>query len=65
MDFCWAVIRHSSRLVLYTYDIDTQISDIKFWKGDENLRTVYKKTVLRNIEWLLAFWTDQFQESKH
>ncbi len=33
------------------------MSGIKLWKGDENLRPVYKKTVLRNIVWLLEFWT--------
>ncbi len=30
------------------------MTSIKFWKGDENLTLVYKKNVLRNIEWLLA-----------
>jgi hypothetical protein len=39
-----------------TSDFDAQMSGIKFWKGDENLRHVYKKTVSRNIEHLLSFW---------
>jgi hypothetical protein len=33
-----------------TSDFDAQLFDIKFWKGDENLRPVTKY-----IEWLLAF----------
>ncbi len=41
---------------LGTSDFDAQMSGIKFWKGDENLRLVNKKMVLSNIEWLLAFW---------
>jgi hypothetical protein len=35
-----------------TSDFGVQMSGIKFWKGDENLRPVYKK-----IEWLRVFWT--------
>jgi hypothetical protein len=31
-------------------DFDALMSSIKFWKGDDNLRPVYKKTVFRNIE---------------
>ncbi len=31
--------------------------DIKFWKGNENLRSVCKKTVFRNFEWFLPFLT--------
>jgi hypothetical protein len=38
---------------LGTSDFDAQMSGMKFWKGDENLRLVNKKTVLPNIEWLL------------
>ena len=41
--------------IVGTSDFDTQMSGIKFWKGDENLRPVYKKTVSRKIERLLAF----------
>jgi hypothetical protein len=29
--------------ILGTSDFDAQISGIKFWKGDENLRPVYKR----------------------
>jgi hypothetical protein len=36
---------------------------IKFWDGEENLEPVDKKTILRNIEWLLAFWALKFIES--
>jgi hypothetical protein len=32
--------------VLGTCDFDAQMSGIKFRKGDENLRTVYKKLLL-------------------
>jgi hypothetical protein len=38
-----------------TNDLDAQMSGMTFWKGDENLRHVYKKPFLQNIEWLLAF----------
>jgi hypothetical protein len=31
--------------------------DIKFWKGNENQRSVYKKTVFRNFERFLPFLT--------
>jgi hypothetical protein len=48
---------------LGTIDFDAQMSGIKFWTSDENLRPVYKKPVLQNIEWLLAFWTSYFMES--
>jgi hypothetical protein len=37
---------------LGTSDFDAQLSGIKYWKGDENLRPVYK-----NGFTLLAFWT--------
>ncbi len=61
MNFCWAVIRHISRLVscihgVGTNDIDAQMSGITFWKGDENLRLVYKNR-LRNIKWFISFLT--------
>ncbi len=48
-----------------TNDFDAKMSVIKFWKGNENLRPLYKKTVLWNLEWLLAFWTSQFIESTY
>ncbi len=47
-----------------TSDFDAQMSGIKFWKVDENLRPVFKNR-LRNIKWLLAFWTFYFIESTH
>jgi hypothetical protein len=40
------------------------MSGIKFWKGDENLRPVYKKPFYRNIDWLLVFRTFSFIESR-
>jgi hypothetical protein len=43
--------------ILGTSDFDTQMSGIKIWKGDENLRSVSKKTVFRNTDWLVAYWT--------
>ncbi len=43
----------SNECVLGTSDFDAQISSIKFWKGDENRRPVFKKTVLRNIDWCM------------
>jgi hypothetical protein len=39
-----------------TSDFDAQMSGIKISKGNEILRAVYKKTIFRNIEWLLPFW---------
>jgi hypothetical protein len=33
------------------------VCGIKFWKGNENLRSVYKKTVFRNFERFLPFLT--------
>ncbi len=44
-------------LAVGTSDFDAQMSGRKFWKGDENLRPVYKKTVFRSIERLLLFRT--------
>jgi hypothetical protein len=41
--------------VLGTSDFDAQMSGINILKGDEILRPVYKKTVFRNTDWLLAF----------
>jgi hypothetical protein len=38
------------RRAIGTSDFDAQMSGLKFWKGDENLRPVNKKTVLRNID---------------
>jgi hypothetical protein len=31
---------------LGTSEFDAQISSIKFWKGDENLRPIYKKLII-------------------
>ncbi len=39
-----------------TSDFDAQMSSIQIQKGNEILRPVYKKTIFRNIEWLLPFW---------
>jgi hypothetical protein len=41
--------------IVRTCDFDGQMSGIKFWKGDENLRHVYKKTDLRKIKWCSHF----------
>ncbi len=41
------------------------MSGIKFWKGDENLRPDYKKTVLRNIEYLPVFLTFYVIKNTH
>ena len=53
----YIVAMHLSDSTLGTSDFDDQMPGIKFWKGDENLRPVYKKRFLRYIEWLPAFWT--------
>ncbi len=50
---------------LGTSDFDAQMSGIKIQKGNEILRPVYKKTIFRNIEWLLLFWAFQFIKSTH
>ncbi len=41
------------------------MSGIKVLKADDILRPVYKKTIFRNIEWLLPFWTFLFTKSAH
>jgi hypothetical protein len=46
-----------------TSDFDAQMCGIKFWKGDENLRPVFRKE--KKIEWLPAFWTFEFIEIVH
>ncbi len=40
----------SKAYILGTCDFVAQISDIKFWKGDENLRPADKKTVFGLFE---------------
>jgi hypothetical protein len=51
---------------LGTSDFDAQMYGIKFWKGNENLRPVYKIPIYEIVSaWLLAFWTSKFIESTH
>jgi hypothetical protein len=41
--------------VLETSDFDAQMSGIKFWKGDENLRPVNKKPFFKILSGRLPF----------
>jgi hypothetical protein len=49
--------RMSSRDQWFWENIINSTCDKKFWKGNENLRSVYKKTVFLNFEWFLPFFT--------
>jgi hypothetical protein len=46
-------------------DFDAQMSGIKFWKVDENLRPFYKKPFYEILSGYLHFWTFQFIECTH
>jgi hypothetical protein len=53
----------STRYTVGTSDFDAQMSGIKFWKGDDNLRPVFKKLFLELLNGCLHF--DLFLESTY
>jgi hypothetical protein len=61
----WSFDRLPTRDYWFWQNFIVSMCDIKFWKGNENLRSVYKKTVFRNVERFLPFLTFSVLKKVH
>ncbi len=52
---CMCIYSGVKTSALGTSEFDAQMSGIKFWKGDENLRPIYKKTFYDILSGCLHF----------